>query len=274
MRSFSAKPKNRMNSIPSSSAPNGARKPWPPASAARRPGVGLRTYWPSGSWKKNCATSSKTTRQPRWPLPVPRHTAQVTWVVLKFGGTSVSIGGQLAQHRRACLRDRLAEGLRPVVVHSALSGITDRLESLLAAALAGKHSQRPSSIIETTTATWRNSLGIVPSAHFEAFLADLHRMAAKVAAVPRDRRSTARSRHGDGRTARDLARRSVPERAGDQRPPGAMRGRCCVPSRVTARPQKAGLLSATCDFAPDVRPASRMACARSGHHHPGIHCGQ
>ena len=60
--------------------------------------------------------------------------APAPWVVLKFGGTSVSsvanwrnIAGVVEERRRA--------GLRPVVVHSALSGVTDRLESLLAAAL-------------------------------------------------------------------------------------------------------------------------------------------
>lgn len=58
------------------------------------------------------------------------------WVVLKFGGTSVS---SVANWKNVAgvLRDRLAEGLRPVVVHSALSGITDRLEQLLSLALSG-----------------------------------------------------------------------------------------------------------------------------------------
>ena len=50
------------------------------------------------------------------------------WVVLKFGGTSVSSVANW-KNIAAVLRDRLAEGLRPVVVHSALSGITDRLEA-------------------------------------------------------------------------------------------------------------------------------------------------
>lgn len=53
------------------------------------------------------------------------------WVVLKFGGTSVS---SVSNWRNVAgvVRARLAEGLRPVLVHSALSGITDRLEQLLA----------------------------------------------------------------------------------------------------------------------------------------------
>ena len=48
------------------------------------------------------------------------------WVVLKFGGTSVS---NLANWRNiaAIVNDRRASGLRVIVVHSAVSGITDRL---------------------------------------------------------------------------------------------------------------------------------------------------
>jgi diaminopimelate decarboxylase/aspartate kinase len=52
------------------------------------------------------------------------------WVVLKFGGTSVSSASNW-HNIAGVLRQRIDEGLRPAVVHSALSGITDRLESLL-----------------------------------------------------------------------------------------------------------------------------------------------
>jgi diaminopimelate decarboxylase/aspartate kinase len=59
------------------------------------------------------------------------------WVVLKFGGTSVSSVSNW-KNVAAVVRARLAEGLHPVIVHSALSGITDRLEQLLAKALTGE----------------------------------------------------------------------------------------------------------------------------------------
>jgi len=49
------------------------------------------------------------------------------FVVLKFGGTSVSSVSNW-KNIVGVLRDRLAEGLRPVVIHSALSGVTDLLE--------------------------------------------------------------------------------------------------------------------------------------------------
>ncbi len=64
--------------------------------------------------------------------------AESSWVVLKFGGTSISTATNWHNIVRV-LRARLGEGLRPVVVHSAISGITDRLEALLAKAMEGQH---------------------------------------------------------------------------------------------------------------------------------------
>jgi diaminopimelate decarboxylase/aspartate kinase len=51
-------------------------------------------------------------------------------VVLKFGGTSVSSVANW-KNIATVLHARLKAGLKPVIVHSALSGITDRLEQLL-----------------------------------------------------------------------------------------------------------------------------------------------
>jgi diaminopimelate decarboxylase/aspartate kinase len=51
------------------------------------------------------------------------------FVVLKFGGTSVA-GADNWPRIATVLRDRLRDGLRPVLVHSALAGVSDRLEAL------------------------------------------------------------------------------------------------------------------------------------------------
>src|SRR5258708_5111559 len=64
------------------------------------------------------------------------------WIVLKFGGTSVSSLGNW-RNIAGVVRERGAQAARVLVVHSALSGITDRLEKLLAAALAGPHGSPP-----------------------------------------------------------------------------------------------------------------------------------
>ncbi|HET9389923.1 MAG TPA: hypothetical protein VFO44_09775, partial [Steroidobacteraceae bacterium] len=60
------------------------------------------------------------------------------WIVLKFGGTSVS---SLPNWRNiaAVTRERLATGARVLLVHSAVTGITDRLEKMLEASLVRTH---------------------------------------------------------------------------------------------------------------------------------------
>ncbi|HUO81930.1 MAG TPA: bifunctional aspartate kinase/diaminopimelate decarboxylase, partial [Gammaproteobacteria bacterium] len=63
--------------------------------------------------------------------PIPR------WVVLKFGGTSVSTPDNWETIYRE-VAARVERGWRPLVVHSALSGISDQLERLLVAAPAGE----------------------------------------------------------------------------------------------------------------------------------------
>src|ERR1700723_2781544 len=60
------------------------------------------------------------------------------WLVLTFGGTPVSTAVNWHNIPQV-LTKRRAEGFRPVVVHSALSGITDQLEALLSAAVNGSH---------------------------------------------------------------------------------------------------------------------------------------
>jgi diaminopimelate decarboxylase/aspartate kinase len=60
------------------------------------------------------------------------------WIVLKFGGTSVSSAENWAT-LASILRDRVSEGYRPVVVHSALSGVTTALEAVADAALTRTH---------------------------------------------------------------------------------------------------------------------------------------
>ena len=63
------------------------------------------------------------------------------WVVLKYGGTSVADPDHWPRIAEV-LRDRLEEGLRPVVVHSALAGVSDRLERLGRAAAGGAEDHR------------------------------------------------------------------------------------------------------------------------------------
>ena len=87
--------------------------------------------------------------------------AAAEWIVLKFGGTSVA---SLPNWRNIAhvVRERRVGGARILVVHSALSGVTDRLEKLLVAAL-----------VASTCRCWRLSRSVIgcwPMSWKSAFL--------------------------------------------------------------------------------------------------------
>ena len=103
------------------------------------------------------------------------------WVVLKFGGTSVSSVANW-KNIAAVIRDRLAEGLRPLIVHSALSGITDRLEQLLSLAL-GNEWQSVMDQIEQRHRDLARDLGIIASPDLEDQFKRLRQIAAGIALV-------------------------------------------------------------------------------------------
>ena len=169
-------------------------------------------------------------------------------MVLKFGGTSVSSASNW-HNIAGVLRLRMQEGLSPVVVHSALSGITDRLEALLSAALAGEHSEALHRI-ETIHRDLAERLGVVPNEYFERFLTELERMAANI---------------GQTRTLDDRMRAQVMAMGellattlGEEFLNAQGIATRWVDARTVLHAErrhgtnaKASLLSATCDFAPD-----------------------
>jgi bifunctional diaminopimelate decarboxylase / aspartate kinase len=170
------------------------------------------------------------------------------WVVLKFGGTSVSSAANW-HNIAGVVRARIAASLRPVIVHSALSGITDRLESLLAAAAVGTHAG-PLGEIDARHRDLARALRIVPSPQFERFTQDLKDMAELVH----------RSRElSDGLRARvmatgELLATSLGATFLNAQGIGTAWADARQVLRADSRPgatRKAGLLSATCHFAPD-----------------------
>jgi diaminopimelate decarboxylase/aspartate kinase len=172
------------------------------------------------------------------------------WLVLKFGGTSVSNAANW--HNIAnILKARIAEGFRPVVVHSAVSGITDRLESLLAAACGQTHPAVLSDI-ERTHRRLAEQLNVVPNQRFEDLLAELRELTEL---------SAGRDGVDDAVRARVLAMGELLATT-----LGALFlnaqgiGTAWVDARQVLRAEerhaatrKSSLLSATCDFAPDAR---------------------
>ncbi len=169
------------------------------------------------------------------------------WVVLKFGGTSVSTAANW-HNIAGVVRSRIAASLRPVIVHSALSGITDLLEALLAA-----EGGVPAGAVEQIDSRHRHlarALGIVPSTLFEGFMDELRELADFV---------QLRAPASDETRARALA---IGELLATSLGATFLNAQGINTAWVDAREvlradtrpaatRKAGLLSATCDFTPD-----------------------
>ncbi len=69
------------------------------------------------------------------------------WAVLKFGGASVA-GAEGWDAIAGLVRRRLEQGLRPIVVHSAVAGVTDELEALIELARRDEHGEREQALAE------------------------------------------------------------------------------------------------------------------------------
>jgi diaminopimelate decarboxylase/aspartate kinase len=83
------------------------------------------------------------------------------WVVMKFGGRSVSTAqnwGVIAQ----LIRERLAEGVRPLVCHSALVGVSNALIDLLETAVAGSDTDTKLAKIRSQHDALAAELGVDP----------------------------------------------------------------------------------------------------------------
>ena len=101
------------------------------------------------------------------------------WIVLKFGGTSVS-SLALWETIVSTVEGRRAEGFRPVVVHSALAGVSDLLEDAVARALNGAH-EPVLEEIRLRHARLADAMGLPLPQALEERLRDLHRLTQGVA---------------------------------------------------------------------------------------------
>lgn len=103
------------------------------------------------------------------------------WVVLKFGGTSVATADNWAIIADL-VEARLAEGMRPVVVHSALGGVSSQLEELLQLAAAGEHEELLQSIIDRHLAL-ATDMGLDGQVLLQEWLTELEQLIAGVKLV-------------------------------------------------------------------------------------------
>ena len=107
--------------------------------------------------------------------------AKSPWVVLKFGGSSVSTADNWKTIARL-VRNRIDAGLRPLIVHSALEGVSNKLESLLAHAAKGS-SDTLLEDIRTQHFTLADDLGLDGKALLGDTLHELEQLVAGVRLV-------------------------------------------------------------------------------------------
>ncbi len=177
------------------------------------------------------------------------------WIVLKFGGTSVS---SLANWRNIAhvTSERLAAGAHVLIVHSAISGITDRLEKLLDAAMARAHESELAAI-EERHVRLAQELGVPLGPEVERCLAELRQIAAGVALVGEVSDRTRARVMASGELmatvlgAQFLAQQGLSPQWADARTMLRAEDR-------RAANVKSSILSATCNFAPDEALEHRL----------------
>jgi diaminopimelate decarboxylase/aspartate kinase len=184
------------------------------------------------------------------------------WVVLKFGGTSVSNATNW-QNVASVLRARLDEGLRPVLVHSAISGVTDRLEALLAHALDGRHESLIVQIEERHRELARE-LRVSGGSELDRHLNDLRQIAAGISLVGEvSERTRARVLASGELMATVLGAQYLRSQGFDVTWVDA---RSALKSENRRGPAvRTGVLSATCNFEPD--PELQRRFSAPGHVH-------
>lgn len=178
------------------------------------------------------------------------------WIVLKFGGTSVAT---LANWRRiaAVVAERRAEGAQVLVVHSALTGITDRLEKLLEGALA-KDFAGALADIESRHRTLGAELGVAIGFELETIFDDLRQTASGIALVGEVSDRTRARVMAAGELMATLLGAAYLRTQGENVAWVDARTVLKADERRGAS-AKASMLSATCDFAPDAELAQRLA---------------
>ncbi len=170
------------------------------------------------------------------------------WVVVKFGGTSVS---SLANWRNIALvvKRRQESGHRVLVVHSAITRITDQLEKLLAGAIEGKPDE-PLKAIEERHRQLTTELGLDVSPQLQGYFDELRQMANGIALVRElSDRTRARVMANGELMATEIGARFLRSQGIDVT---WMDARDMLSAEDRGASAKASVLSATCSFAPET----------------------
>ncbi|NNF40134.1 MAG: aspartate kinase, partial [Woeseiaceae bacterium] len=189
-------------------------------------------------------------------LGAPPEVAESPWVVMKFGGSSVSSAANWATIA-ALVRRRLDSGLKPVIVHSALAGVSNQLETALQVAVRGESPDELASIRAQHYAL-AEELGLNGTLLLDEMLHQLEQLIAGVRLV-KEASARVQSRImalGELMSTRlgveYLTRVGLPVQWMDAR-------ELMVSTSRTGPHRVAAYLSATCDFEPDEALQARLA---------------
>lgn len=111
-------------------------------------------------------------------LGAPKDVCTSDWVVMKFGGTSVS-SAESWQTISRLIQNRLDQGLRPVIVHSALAGVSNGLEEALRVASSGEQAEHLNEVRKQHYEL-ASALGLDGSALLDDILHELEQLVAGV----------------------------------------------------------------------------------------------
>jgi bifunctional diaminopimelate decarboxylase / aspartate kinase len=179
-----------------------------------------------------------------------------TWIVLKFGGTSVS-GLPNWRNIARVVGERRSMGVRILIVHSAISGVTDRLERLLEAGETEESQGQLLQAIEERHRALAAELGVSVGEELERLLAEVREIAAGSALVRGvSDRTRARVLASGELMATHIGARFLRAQGLEVRWVDA---RTLLRAESHGASAKASVLSAVCSFAPDPALARQLA---------------
>jgi bifunctional diaminopimelate decarboxylase / aspartate kinase len=179
------------------------------------------------------------------------------WIVLKFGGTSVASLANWTNIVRV-VAQRRAAGARILLVHSAIAGITDRLERLLDAA-RGAAPDEELRAIEERHRSVAAELGVAVGAGVARHFAELREIAAGIALVREvSDRTRARVMACGELMATEIGASFLGSRGFEVQWADARR---MLRAEYHGASARASVLSAVCNFAPDPALQAQLAGA-------------
>lgn len=178
-----------------------------------------------------------------------------SWIVLKFGGTSVS-SLENWRHIARIVASRRGSGARVLVVHSAITGVTNRLERLLDAAITRSHGDVLPTI-EERHRELSEELGLRLGEVLEQQFKELRRAATRIALMGEVSDHTRASVLALGELmATDLGARFL--RAQHMDVAWIDARTMLIAEASQSANVKSSVLSATCDFTPDTELEQRL----------------